>query len=266
MSQRGYRIGLAAMMLLALFGLGYYWIQATRQVNGFGFPLDDSWIHLQIARNLASGHGWSFNPGEPTGAATSPLWVLIITPLFYLGGDVTVWVKALGVLLYLANVLLVANVAMLTVGDRRVGVGAGMLAAMQPALIWAALSGMETALYLLLFLLSLRSLFLSEQRGRPAAYASTVWLSLAGWARPEMWALLPLLWGYLLWRRREAAYRPLVGTCRARLAGHRRVCPVQHGTVGSSNPDNIGSQAGHFGRIRPRNGGCCAVSLGRLRF
>ncbi|HSN77627.1 MAG TPA: hypothetical protein VL334_21345 [Anaerolineae bacterium] len=203
MSSRNYRVALAVMVLLALFGLGYYWIQALRQVNGFGFPLDDSWIHLQIARNLASGHGWSYNPGEPTGAATAPLWVLAIAPLFYLGGDVTLWVRAFGILLYLASILLVANVATLASGDRRVGIVAGVLAAAQPAFIWAALSGMETTLYLLLFLLSLRSLFLIEQRGRLAAYASTGWLALAGWARPELWALLPLFWGYMLWRRRD---------------------------------------------------------------
>ena len=28
-----------------------------------GFPLDDSWIHQVFARNLATGHGFSFNPG-----------------------------------------------------------------------------------------------------------------------------------------------------------------------------------------------------------
>lgn len=203
LSRRGYLLGLAAILGAALVGLGIYVAEGARQVNSFGFPLDDSWIHLQIARNLASGQGWSFNPGEPTGAATSPLWVLLITPLFYLGGDVTVWVKVVGSLLYLATVLLVADVASLATGDRRVGLLAGALAALQPALIWTALSGMETGIYLLLFLLSLRSFFLIERHGARAAYASTIWLTLAGYSRPELWALLLVLWGTLLLRRRE---------------------------------------------------------------
>ena len=167
LSQQGYRLGLAVMIVLALLGLGIYLVEGARQVNDFGFPLDDSWIHLQIAHNLASGHGWSYNPGEPTGAATSPLWILLITPLFYLGGDVTIWVKVLGSLLYLASVILVVDVACLATGDRRVGLVAGALAALQPAFIWTAVSGMETGLYLLLFFLSVRSLFLIE-RARPA--------------------------------------------------------------------------------------------------
>lgn len=196
-------MGLAVVIVLALMGVMLYWIQAARQANGFGFPLDDSWIHLQIARNLAGGQGWSFNPGQLTGGATSPLWILLIAPLFYLGGDVTVWVKALGALLFVVNVLLVADVARLATGDQRVGLAAGALAALQPALIWTAFSGMETGLYLLLFLLSLRSLILVERRGPRAAYASTAWLALAGWARPELWALLPLAWAYLFWRRRD---------------------------------------------------------------
>jgi hypothetical protein len=196
-------MGLAVVIILALMGVILYWVQAARQANGFGFPLDDSWIHLQIARNLATGHGWSFNPGEPTGAATAPLWVALIAPLFLLGGDVTIWVKVLGIMLYLACVLLISDVAYWATGDRRVAIAAGALAALQPAFIWAALSGMETMLYLLLFLLSLRSLLLVERRGASSAYASTAWLALAGWARPEMWALLPLFWCYLLWRRRD---------------------------------------------------------------
>lgn len=194
---------LTLSIALALMGLGLFWLQSVRQADGFGFPLDDSWIHLQIARNLASGAGWSFNPGVPTGAATSPLWVLVLAPLFYLGGDITVWVKAVGILLYLAVIMLVASVATQVTNDRRVGLVAGGLAALQPAFLWAALSGMETMLYLTLFLLSLRSLLSVERRGAAAAYASTAWLALAGWARPELWAMLPLFWGYLWWRRRD---------------------------------------------------------------
>src|SRR4026207_1010669 len=37
------------------------------------FPLDDSWIHLQFARNLAEGRGFAYNPGVPVSGSTAPL-------------------------------------------------------------------------------------------------------------------------------------------------------------------------------------------------
>ena len=258
LSRRGYRLGLAARSSLPCWGWDYV-AEGARQVNSFGFPLDDSWIHLQIARNLASGHGWSFNPGEPTGAATAPLWVLLITPLFYLGGDVTLWVKVLGSLLYLATVLLVADVACLATGDRRAGVLAGALAALQPALIWTALSGMETGLYLLLFLLSLRSLFLIERHGPRAAYASTAWLTLAGYSRPELWALLPVFWGYLLWRRHELSVGRWWVHVGIALLGHGWVCLVQHGPVESSCPGHAHRKTGAPEGIQRRERYCRAA-------
>lgn len=38
---------------------------------------DDAYIHLEFARNLAAGHGYSFN-GLLVNGDTSPLWVLLL--------------------------------------------------------------------------------------------------------------------------------------------------------------------------------------------
>src|SRR4030095_4385759 len=63
----------AALLPLALF------IVRERQIAGAaGFPLDDSWIHLQFARNLAAGAGFSYNPGRPIAGSTAPLWTLLL--------------------------------------------------------------------------------------------------------------------------------------------------------------------------------------------
>ncbi len=189
---------------LAALALNLYYALTT--VGGFGFPLDDSWIHLQIARNLATGQGWSFNPGEPTGASTTPLWVMLLALLYrVLPGDPQGAVKVLGSLLYLTAVVLIALLAWRVTDDLRVALVAGILAAWQPAFVWGALSGMETPLYLMLVLLGLLGLLRAERRGARSAYAATACLTLAGWARPEVWLLLPVAWGYLAWRRREVA-------------------------------------------------------------
>src|SRR5437762_9698678 len=78
--------------------LGLAW--ADRQVaqNGeLGFPLDDPYIYFQFARNLATGHGFAFNPGELTPGATSPLWVLMLAACRALGLPIEASALALGI-------------------------------------------------------------------------------------------------------------------------------------------------------------------------
>jgi hypothetical protein len=43
-----------------------------------GYPLDDSWIHQVIARNLITGHGFGMVPDKPLSTATAPLWTLVM--------------------------------------------------------------------------------------------------------------------------------------------------------------------------------------------
>ena len=63
----------AALLPLALF------VAREWQIAGaLGFPLDDSWIHLHFARNLAAGAGFSYNPGTPIAGSTAPLWTLLL--------------------------------------------------------------------------------------------------------------------------------------------------------------------------------------------
>ena len=47
----------------------------------FGQPVAHSLsprIHAQFARNIVLGHGFSYNPGEPTSGSTAPLWTLVL--------------------------------------------------------------------------------------------------------------------------------------------------------------------------------------------
>jgi hypothetical protein len=42
------------------------------------YRTDDTFIFLRFAANLAGGHGFAFNPGEPVYGFTSVLWVLLL--------------------------------------------------------------------------------------------------------------------------------------------------------------------------------------------
>jgi hypothetical protein len=59
---------------------------AQRTDGRLVYTLDDAYIHMSIARNLANGHGWGVNPGEFAGASSSPLWTVLVAGCFRLFG------------------------------------------------------------------------------------------------------------------------------------------------------------------------------------
>src|SRR5664280_539396 len=46
--------------------------------HNLGFPLDDSWIHQEIARNLVQHHSFGFTPGVTSSGSSSTLWTFIL--------------------------------------------------------------------------------------------------------------------------------------------------------------------------------------------
>ncbi len=165
-------------------------------------PLDDGWIHLQFARQLAAGHGLAYNdpvaelPGLGwISGSTAPLWTALLALAFLLPGAPLFWVKALGVAFFLGSVDATGRLAAelgLGAGPRRL---ATVLVAATPWLVWSALSGMEIALF---SYLSLWGIVLHlRERGTPAPQrqrlpASLAVLAASALARPEGTLLLVL--------------------------------------------------------------------------
>jgi hypothetical protein len=156
-----------------------------------GFPLDDSWIHLQFAKHLAAGHGLSYGAGERVTGSTAPLWTALLTPLFYLPGNLVVWVKLLGVVCYLGSVALTYRLA------RELGLP-GPLATLAASwtllsywLVWSALSGMEVPFFILLSLAGM-VLQLRERRDPEALPLALPVFAIAALVRPEGCLLLLL--------------------------------------------------------------------------
>lgn len=166
-------LGVAAVVL-------FVFVAAELRIAGeVGVPLDDSWIHLRFAQNLAAGRGFGVNPGEPVAGSTAPLWTLLLAGVMALGVPGLAAAKALGILGYAATGLLTRRLALalglgpgsaLAAGVATVGVG---------RLAWGALSGMEVPLAAAL----VAGAALLVVRARPHAAALT--LGLATLARPE---------------------------------------------------------------------------------
>lgn len=54
--------------------------------QGFIYPLDDTYIHLSLARNLAEHGVWGISPAHFTSLSSSLLWTLVLSSLFLLFG------------------------------------------------------------------------------------------------------------------------------------------------------------------------------------
>ena len=179
---------LAASSALALYLL------ASRLGGYLGFPLDDAWIHQTFARNLATLHQFAFVPGQPSAGSTSPLWTLLIALGYLLHIDYHVWTYALGAACLALTAWLTYRLSLTLWPERALAaLLAGLFAALEWHLAWAAASGMET---LLLSALAL-SVFVAP-RQRPALVGLTVGLSIL--ARPDGLILLPFALARILLR------------------------------------------------------------------
>ncbi|MBB5056116.1 hypothetical protein HDF16_000785 [Granulicella aggregans] len=141
--------------LCGLTYVGLFLALASVLRNHFGFPLDDSWIHQVIARNLVEYHKLGFLPDKATSGTTSPLWSGVL---------------ALGLMLLpkVSPVLLCASMGALLLGgigyclkklseeDGLPSIESWCIAA-APALsgnfLWFGLIGMEHLLFILLSVL-----------------------------------------------------------------------------------------------------------------
>ena len=187
---------LAAALVL---GLGVFLIREQQLAGVSGFPLDDSWIHLQFARNLAEGQGFAYNPGVPVSGSTAPLWTLLLGALFRLVGSGPLIAKVAGTAAALAAAWLAARLTLEWTTDRGAAVVAGMLTALAGPVLWGALSGMEVTLAAALVTGGL----LAHVTGRDLAAAAL--LALAVLARPESVLVFALVWAAGSWSPRRAA-------------------------------------------------------------
>jgi len=185
-------------ILLAITTAGY--LAAARAATGAGgVPLDDAWIHQTLARNLAWFGQMVIVPGEPSAAATSPLWSTLLAVPYWLGLPPLLWALALGVACLVGAALATHRLALWLFGDTRLAWAAALLTLAEWRLVWASLSGMETLLF---GMLSLTALGLALRPARPSALLLGLVSGLTAATRPEGLALAALVGVWLMVIRR----------------------------------------------------------------
>ncbi len=187
----------------------WYALLARAQAGELGFPLDDSWIHVRFAQNLAAGKGMSFNPGVPTSTTTSVLWTLLFAGAYRITHESLLTSAVINWALCVALCALVYQLALLIHPNRWFAFGAALTMAVTPPLPWWALSGMEPPLYATLALLAIWLHIKGRMAAGPRTMLPAAVMALAALARPELLLLFPLalLDGLLmgLWLEKEPA-------------------------------------------------------------
>jgi hypothetical protein len=167
-----------------------------------GFPLDDSWIHLTYARNLAEHAEWAFQPGKPSAGSTAPLWTALLSIGFLLKLAPYIWTYLLGLFLLWGMGLMGEMVL------RRISAGyqsrfpwVGVFLILEWHLAWSAASGMETLLHALLVTTVLSMLMGGSRRFMTLGLLA----GLSVWVRPDGLTLLGPIAVYAL-----AGQRPVL--------------------------------------------------------
>ncbi len=179
----------------------------------FDFTIDDTYISLRYARNVAAGEGFVFDQAvPPVEGYTNFLWIACEAALFALDafGDVVTWVKIIGVLWGVG-----ALAAAYLVGREAYGAGAGAFAALFLAgtgnfAFWAV-GGLESTQYVCLILFAVLFTMTAGRSSALAAAAGTAWV-LAALARPEglVLAVVTLAYGVAVASRGRPRYRYLI--------------------------------------------------------
>src|SRR5512147_1342414 len=91
-----WRIEPWVVIAVAALAAVLFYLIVSELVFKIGFPLDDSWIHLTYARNLAEHGEWAFRLGERSAGSTSPLWTALLSIGFFINLAPYVWTYLLG--------------------------------------------------------------------------------------------------------------------------------------------------------------------------
>lgn len=167
--------------------------------------IDDPWITFRYGRNLVSGHGLAFNPGDgPVEGYSNFLWMLWSAVVQAVGVDPLAGARLLSFAAAAAILWwLCTGVPGLRRGESRAPHGAVLLAAIPAFGVWT-LGGMETLSYaFLLFAAVLASARCAVRPSSASCWALGACLAGAALSRPEgpIVFAAPVVAAVVAWRR-----------------------------------------------------------------
>jgi hypothetical protein len=201
-SKSGWRWGL---LVASAYVLGLSSLAVALRAH-LGFPLDDSWIHQVIARNLVEFHTFGFTPGVTSSGSSSTLWslVLAVNYLLFPHASPVFFPLVLNSLMLIACGFLLRQMAAADGLPRAEALALAMLPGLSGNLVWLAFTGMEHVMFLALSLAAIALWFRRDGTIWASIYAGLA-LGALGSTRPEGLALCGLLFVLYRWCGRSLA-------------------------------------------------------------
>ena len=175
------KIIFAVLILLAVILPVYYVIYAYSINSFYSFPIDDPWIHLQFAKNLAEYGTFSYFKNEiVTAGSTSPLYTFVVAAGFLVTKN-EMWLSyVLGILFFALAVFYFYKGSEDTFPKENwLAIAAVLIFALDKWLSLISVSGMETTMYIFMLV----ACFYYYHRRSPILFGITLGLTM--WIRPD---------------------------------------------------------------------------------
>lgn len=207
--ERSFSIRVFSVAALAALAAVAWFLWASKP---FQFPHDDSYIAMEFARNLATIGRVSYDGVHRTPGATTLLHILLLSVPARLGVPLEWANLAMGISFFVLLIERTAALAMYLAQSEKAAFYAATVTAITGYLVFDALNGMETTLFMFLAVTSVGSIMKAAD-GRTRFIWPAVWLYFTALARPEGFWLAVSLMFYLAVRalsRRETLGRSAI--------------------------------------------------------
>lgn len=190
-----------------IFSCVFYLIFEYIFTNGqMGVPLDDTWIHFQFADNFTKGYFYQYNPGEYTAGTTSPLYVIVLGTVSLVIKNFILSSVFISSLFYLLSCIFIYKISLIIFRDNSTFAGIlsssgitpeyislliALLTAFTGRIVWSALSGMETTMFMFFCILGIYYHIKNLQSGK-FSLLPPLFFSLAAASRPEGYLLFAI--------------------------------------------------------------------------
>jgi hypothetical protein len=150
----------------------------------FQFPFDDSYIALEFARNMAATGRLTYDGVHTVAGTSALLHIMLLSVAPRLGFPLEIANVVLGVLFFILLIERTAALAMRLTQSWEASLYAALATALTGYLVFDALNGMETTMFMFLVVACIGSVIRSSSQGK-GYHWSALWLLLTVMTRPE---------------------------------------------------------------------------------